>query len=135
VWLFVLIRWIPGRRGGVGFYARREDGVSTETFPIKAAIPDTARAAEISSIHLIEMRICGLPVVSLQAESVDRNYYCLPFASLGIARLRTVRDLAAWLDAPANGAVPPAAEIHLSATAKARELLAGPAQAKRSVPA
>lgn len=104
-------------------YARRHHGASMETLPIEAAISDTARAVGVSSILLTEMRMCGVPVASIQPKEADPLYYCLPFEALGITRVRGKDDLAAWLSSPVDGTPPAAAAIHLNATDNAARLL------------
>lgn len=104
-------------------YARRDSGVALESLPIEAAILDTARAVGISSILLTEMRMCGVPVASLQPIDADLSYYCLPFESLGIARISDAESLAAWLTTPIDNSPPQAAAVHVNAVANATRLV------------
>lgn len=112
-------------------FSRRNQGVALETLPIDEAIPDTARAVGISSILLTEMRMCGVPVASLQPRDADLSYYCLPFESLGIARIADASELASWLAALADNGLPADMAIHLNATAHATHLLTSLVQAGR----
>lgn len=106
-------------------YARRHLGVRLDDLPIEAAIPDTIRAVGISSILLTEMRMCGVAVASLQPSDADLTYYCLPFDTLGIARIADAPALATWLvrASDGDGAAPKAASIHLDSAAAAKRLI------------
>lgn len=104
-------------------FARRTLGVRLDDLPVEAAIPDTERAVGISSILLTEMRMCGVAVASLQPRNADLSYYCLPFETLGIARIADGAELATWLGQPPDVAPPPAAALHLGSVATAKRLI------------
>lgn len=115
-------------------YARRHLGVRLDDLPIEAAIPDTLRAVGISSILLTEMRMCGVAVASLQPRDADLSYYCLPFDTLGIARIGGAPKLAAWLSHAfdGDGAAPEAASLHLDSVAAAKRLIVDIVSNRRS---
>ncbi|WP_157100515.1 hypothetical protein [Rhodoplanes sp. Z2-YC6860] len=102
-------------------YARRAQGVSLDTLPLEEAIADTRLAVGISSIMLAELRICGVPAASLQPTGVDRNYYCLPFEDLEIARIPDEQRLADWLILREHKSDVNAAAIHYGAIERATD--------------
>jgi hypothetical protein len=105
-------------------YARRHEGVFLETLPLEPAIADTKLAVGINSILLTELRMCGVPVASIQPRNAG-TYHCLPFDDLGIARVADTESLAGWLAAPGDGTPPKTAQVHLHAVETATNLALG----------
>jgi hypothetical protein len=104
-------------------HARRALDVRLDDMPLEAAIPDTARAVGLSSMLLMEMRLRGVTVASMQPRGVDLNYYCLPFEELDIVRIGSRATLVEWLRGePVCGPVKTQA-LHLGASDRAASLL------------
>src|SRR5687767_4643144 len=89
-------------------------------------------AVGISSMMLMELAIAGVPVASFHPEGADEAYYCLPEKEFQIARLRSARDVEAWIGAPEPPRV--SAEFiarHAPAIARITDLVLG--ESARSV--
>jgi hypothetical protein len=112
-------------------FARRAQGVSLDTLPMEEAVADTRLAVGISSIMLAELRMCGVPVASLQPPSADRSYFCLPFENLGISRVAGVEQLARWLSSPAESSLLETSAVHVSAIETATRVLLDFVSARR----
>ena len=80
--------------------AHRTKGVRLDDEPSWSCHRSTAMAVGISSMMLIELAIAGVPVASFHPEGADDAYYCLPEKEFQIARLRSARDVEAWVRAP-----------------------------------
>ncbi len=80
-------------------WAKARLGVRLDTLPLDQTYADTWAAVGISSILLAEYAAAGIPSASFVTDAGDPAYLCLPFASLGIARLSNTVDLARWLEA------------------------------------
>ena len=96
-------------------HTHRDLGVELETLPIDEALKDTRMAVGLTSILLAEMRMCGIPVASIQLPRTDRTYFCLPFEELGIKRLESTSDITLWLHEPGPDTLPAPAAVHLGA--------------------
>jgi len=104
-------------------FVRRAQGVSLDTLPVEEAVADTRLAVGISSIMLAELRMCGVPVASLQPPMADRSYFCLPFEDLGISRVSSEQALAQWLASPADSPLLATSAVHAAAIETATRLL------------
>ena len=97
-------------------FAHAAMDVRLDVLPLDRTFADTWAAVGISSMLLAEYAAAGIPSASFVADAGDPAYLCLPFASLGIARLSNASELARWLkEAPAPGPGPAALDSHAGA--------------------